>query len=103
MSKISKAALDKAHSPAARQKAVETRRRNQEEKLRLAGEQANTPMPNVPDGGMHMSIDDIPDRPVRKKYAKKQQVKVKFEQQFIVTEKEYVFLKMAKLLLLGEK
>ena len=57
-----------ASSPAARKKAVETFKRRRAEKAELEAKMqaqaAEGALAHVPDGGHHMSIDDIPDGPV---------------------------------------
>jgi hypothetical protein len=97
-----------ASSPAARKKAVETFKRRRAEKAELEAKMqaqaAEGALAHVPDGGHHMSIDDIPDGPVRKVRGKnKPKAHVKYDMGRVVTEDEWLFLQMAKRLLRGMK
>ena len=85
----SDAARKGASSPEARAKAVATRKRNMEQKKLLA-ESAMT------GAVQELLLDAIPDREPAKKYARKEKAT------YMVTEKEWMFLKMAKMLL-GEQ
>lgn len=85
----------KAWSPESRAKAAATRARTMAAKKAALAE-GHVPLESIPDGGVHMSLDAIPDREPAKKYARKEKAT------YMVTEKEWMFLKMAKMLL-GEQ
>ena len=95
MAKISAAARAKAHSPEARAKATATRAKNREQKVLEAGQQANTPIEGVPDGGTHMSLDAIPDREPKQRGRPKKVVHAGHW----ISEADYMILKMAKMML----
>lgn len=87
-----------ASSPTARAKAVATMKRRRAEKLLLAGQQANTPMEGIPDGGVHMPLDAIPDREPKRKYARKAK-----QTGHWISDADMMILKMAKMMLKGGK